>query len=431
MNFIKTVSLLCFIILISACKERPVQQQTNPEPALIDLQFPEWATASSIYEVDFSKYSSYQNIQGFRSDMQRIREMGFEIIKILPAFDISEPTSQEHPYPVTNYKSVRPQYGKFAEIMALSMFAHSLNMKVVIDWIPDYTSWDHPWVQQHPDFYLKDKKGRPVAVLDYNNPVTRKAMQEELIYWVSNMKIDGIYFHNTENIPQIFWNETIPQLVAINKKLLILGETKNDNHTKSTFHASLSHQYNSMLNNIVSGAEETSSILDWYEGVKNKDDVLIYRVNDVTGINKESIREVLAVLTITLDGVPLIKNGQEESYSHTDKPNLNYIDFVDYQHQHFYSQLINLKKQNQALWSGDKGARAEFIYADRQVIGYRRTKNNQEVVVIANLSAQQGTASIGIDDNDYREIFGRQILRNQNAEVILEPWDYLVFTKNI
>ena len=36
-------------------------------------------------------------------------------------------------------------------------------MKVVIDWVPNHTGADHYWIKKHPDFYVKDKNGKPLS----------------------------------------------------------------------------------------------------------------------------------------------------------------------------------------------------------------------------------------------------------------------------
>ncbi|MEJ7681580.1 MAG: alpha-amylase family glycosyl hydrolase [Segetibacter sp.] len=37
--------------------------------------------------------------------------------------------------------------------------AHSRGMAVILDWVVNQTSWDHPWITQHPDWYIRDANG--------------------------------------------------------------------------------------------------------------------------------------------------------------------------------------------------------------------------------------------------------------------------------
>ena len=40
-------------------------------------------------------------------------------------------------------------------------------MKVIIDWVPNHTGADHPWLTSHPDFFVKDSTGKPAVAFDW------------------------------------------------------------------------------------------------------------------------------------------------------------------------------------------------------------------------------------------------------------------------
>jgi len=66
--------------------------------------------------------------------------------------------------------------------------AHNEGMKVILDWVGNHTAWDHPWVTEHPDWYVHDSTGKivtpwdwtDVAQLNFKNPELRKAMIKEM-----------------------------------------------------------------------------------------------------------------------------------------------------------------------------------------------------------------------------------------------------------
>jgi len=37
--------------------------------------------------------------------------------------------------------------------------AHRLGMHLILDWVANHTAWDHVWVSEHPDWYLKNAAG--------------------------------------------------------------------------------------------------------------------------------------------------------------------------------------------------------------------------------------------------------------------------------
>jgi alpha-glucosidase len=48
-------------------------------------------------------------------------------------------------YDVSNYTSVDPMFGDIADFDALLNAAHDRGIKVIIDWVPNHTSDEHPW----------------------------------------------------------------------------------------------------------------------------------------------------------------------------------------------------------------------------------------------------------------------------------------------
>ena len=66
-------------------------------------------------------------------------------------------------------------------------------MKVIIDWVPNHTGADHRWLTQHPDFFVKDKDGKPAVAFDwadarqlnYQQPRDAGHMIAAMRYWVT------------------------------------------------------------------------------------------------------------------------------------------------------------------------------------------------------------------------------------------------------
>lgn len=62
-------------------------------------------------------------------------------------------------YSISDYVSLNPEYGVPDNFKLLVEEAHHYNMKVIIDWVANHTSWDHVWTQTHPDFFSKNESG--------------------------------------------------------------------------------------------------------------------------------------------------------------------------------------------------------------------------------------------------------------------------------
>ena len=75
------------------------------------------------------------------------------------------------------HKNLNPEFGTQEDFKALVRKAHEHDMKLIIDWVANHTGWDHHWVHEHPEWYIKDKDGNfternnwhDVIDLDFSN----------------------------------------------------------------------------------------------------------------------------------------------------------------------------------------------------------------------------------------------------------------------
>ncbi len=137
-------------------------------------------------------------------------------------------------------KGVNPEYGTLEDLKALVNQAHDLGIYVIFDWVPGHTGWDHVWIKEHPEFYLKNEAGEiidpidprtgqsfgwtDVADLDYDNPAMREAMKEAMLYWIKEVDIDGYRIDQAYAVPMDFYGDVFSAMKAI-KPVFLLGET--------------------------------------------------------------------------------------------------------------------------------------------------------------------------------------------------------------
>jgi glycosidase len=144
------------------------------------------------------------------------------------------------PYAVRDFNAINPAFGTAADLRALVRAAHARGMKVILDWVPDHTSWDNAWIREHPAYYVHDAGGRPVvprdlqgrptdwtdvAQLDYRNPGLRAAMIAALRRWLVEFDLDGYRMDVAHFIPLDFWREADAALrAAVRRPILMLAE---------------------------------------------------------------------------------------------------------------------------------------------------------------------------------------------------------------
>jgi len=74
-------------------------------------------------------------------------DLGVTGIWLMPIF----PSPSYHGYDVTDYRAINPDYGSMADFRALISAAHARGIKVIIDFVGNHTSDQHPWFQASAD----------------------------------------------------------------------------------------------------------------------------------------------------------------------------------------------------------------------------------------------------------------------------------------
>jgi cyclomaltodextrinase len=186
--------LLSTLFLLSACKERtatiksegPTTDPYTPK-AYVELKHPEWTKNATIYEVNVRQYTPEGTFKAFESHLPRLKEMGIDIIWLMPIHPIGVEKRKGtlgSEYSVKDYYGVNSEYGTMDDFKALVKKIHSMGMFVILDWVANHSAWDNPLAQEHPDWYTKTPEGNfqptpwydwdDVIDFDYNVPAMRK-----------------------------------------------------------------------------------------------------------------------------------------------------------------------------------------------------------------------------------------------------------------
>lgn len=218
-----------------------------------------WVRRAALYEVFVQDFSQAGNFRGVQEGLHRIRDAGANVIWLMPVHPIGVAGRKGElgsPYAAKDFKAINPSYGTAADLKALVQAAHAESLKVILDWVPDHTSPDHPWVKEHPDWYFRDAKGQPsvprdesgnltdwtdVRQLDYGSADLRKAMTETMQWWLREYDLDGFRVDVAGFVPHAYWREALPALRAsVKRPILLLAEWGTHEMHRSGFDLSYS-----------------------------------------------------------------------------------------------------------------------------------------------------------------------------------------------
>ena len=408
----------------------------------------QWAKNAVLYEANIRQYSQQGTFDAFAKHLQRLKSMGVDIIWLMPITPISIQERQGSLgsyYACNSYTKINEEFGTLQDFQSLVKQAHSLGLKVIIDWVANHTGYGHHWTKEHPDWYMKDEQGNfveengwaDVIDLNYDVAAMRKAMISAMQYWITECDIDGFRCDMAHLVPLDFWVDARVQCDAV-KPLFWLAECEVvDYH--NVFDVSYAWQWMHETANYVKGERslnDVNNILHSYTGYPKDSLKLFFTANhdenSWVGTEYEkygNLAKAFAVFTFTWQGMPLIYSGQES-------PNKKRLQFFDkdliewhnpLQLEKFYTALSALHKSD-AVTNGET-----FIlpFNNNCVFGFFRKKQNEIVLVILNLSKQDGVKVTVQHDwlqGNYRNVFsGLNFVFDKQENFELMAGDYLVY----
>jgi alpha-amylase len=413
---------------------------------------PAFMEQGNIYEVNIRQYTKEGTLKAFAKHLPRLQKMGVKTLWFMPLQPISKEGRKGtlgSYYSVASYTEVNPEFGTLNDFNSIVTKAHAMGMKVVIDWVPNHTGADHPWLKTHPDFHERDSTGKAIYTADwsdtrelnYSNPVMQDSMINAMQYWVKNTAIDGFRVDVAWGVPYSFWNKCIPTLRK-ERSLFFLAEADDPKLHETGFDATYSWTEFHVMNDIAAGKKDVLS-LDTVLNTIDKDYVkgawrLYFTSNhDENSWNKADyatmpgkVHAPFAVFTQTYNRtMPLVYSGQEEpvlrAVSFFEKDSMG---FKKYERAPFYSTLLHLRATNAAFKENAVFERLK-VNNPTQVMAYSRKNGASLVFVVLNLSDKE--AQVQLDaalpkDNTYFEVFTHQSIKDIHS-LQLPAWGYKVF----
>lgn len=470
------ISRFCIILAAGFSILHLFSCQNQPAPAVPDSaivtppssknrpQEPDWAPQAVLYECNVRQFSAQGNFAGVEAQLPRLKELNVDVLWLMPIHPIGRERRKGalgSPYSVQDYYGINPDYGTLQDLKKLVRAVHAQNMKVILDWVPNHTSWDAVWKQKHPEYYTRyngdftvplNEHGEPipdwsdVCDLDYGNPELRKAMIEAMQYWLRECDIDGFRVDMAGLVPNDFWAQARPALDSI-KPVFMLAEWQDEpGHFKSCFNANYGWKWKDITKDIWAGnqnAHALDTLLEYLNDFYPEGYYQLYFTqnhdeNTWTGTEAElygASADAFNVLAFTWQGMPMLYNGQEDGLSQRlgffEKTPIHWKKFAK---QDFFSRLCNLHHFNRAVWAGKAGGALKKIPNDAEdkVYAFTREKDGDRIVVILNLSQDRTTVTLR-PGNDvvgpYANVFGRSTLQmTKEITLNLKPWEYMVFS---
>ena len=337
-----------------------------------------------IYQIFVRNYSSNGTFQDVENDLPRIKDLGVDIIYLMPINEVGEKNRKGtygSPYASKDYFSISKDLGTLKDLKSLIKKVHKLKMKIIVDMVFNHTAPDSIVFKEHPEFYYM-KNGKPgnrvgewsdIIDLDTSRKDTQDYLLDVLKYWI-NQGFDGFRFDVASMIDFSFFKRAREEL---GKEVIFLAESVDDDfaeHIKS-------NGINSTPDYVLFPVFDCCYNYSWYRPLERylksegDEDSIIDNINrDFQYMPKEYLRcncienhdceriaslvkdeqQLIKVtkLSYYLKGCPFIYAGQE--YGITKKPDLFSKDPINWENKNnkifeLHKELIKEKHQENAL----------------------------------------------------------------------------------
>jgi len=325
------------------------------------------------------------------------------------------------------------------------VYAHSANDNVLLN---------------RPGFYQRTPDGKLIMSQwktpqpDFKNPQVHEYFRNNMLHYVNDVGVDGFRVDVAGGVPLDFWNEARDAMDKVNPNVIMLAEADVPAHQLKAYDISYNFPYYAALTSVVVNGQSAENIRKQWE--KNKatfpQGARFLHFNDNHDHSRADVvfgeKAALAtsVLNFTLDGIPLLYNGEEvgdttapQQQSHVAirwdiwKPESQRRTSIAGQQNNklrAYKQLIQMRKTEAALTSGE----LTWVNNSNQdgVVSFIRKKDAEEILVLINLTNRITKIEVDVPAANFAEardlLKGRTLPASSGGKLSMQlgAFDYLV-----
>ncbi len=421
-----------------------------------------WAYDATIYELNTRQATPEGTFAAAEALLPELKESGVDIIWIMPIQPIGvlerKGTLGSY-YAISNYCAFNPEFGTRADFESFLTKAHELGMKVILDWVANHTAPDSEWTK-NDGWHYRDSLGNlmvqydwtDISKLNYDNQDMRAAMKQAMHWWMDSIGIDGFRCDVAGEVPTDFWNDAMAEIRAKHPKMFTLAEDedKAQELTETAFDMYYGWTLHHLMNDVAQGSKTVEDLWSYFAKVDTTLRKEAIRMNFTSNHDENSwngtefermgdATDLFAAFTYVVPGMPMIYTGQMSGNHHRlEFFEKDLIDRVENAPQKaLYKGLNDLRANNRALWSNEKGAPMVRIAADNdKVFACVRTKScpkhgDNTVIAIMNMSAEPQTVTLDLTNlaGEYNCICGKKMTIEATQTLELTPWKYIILTK--
>ena len=401
---------------------------------------PLWAREAIIYQIfpdrfhpgpgrSWRKAQSMSDIHGgtlhgIVENLDYIAGLGFNCLWLNPFF----PDESHHGYHATDYFSVEPRLGDMSIVRRLVDEAHARGIRVLLDFVANHWSSDHPTFQQArasrnseyyhwynwqewPDHYETFFGVQQLPQVNLDHAAARDHMLRAAHFWLSDVGFDGYRLDYALGPSHDFWRAFRATVNEVRPDAWIFGEVVETPPVQMSYDGRLHGTLDFLLMQALrdtfafrsNGVAAFDAFLNAHEQyfpshfsrpsfLDNHD---INRFLWLVDGDRRKLK-LAALCQFTLSGPPIVYYGTEVGLSQERdivqgqrhvleeaRQPMRWGTAQDADLRRFYRDLIQLRRAHPALWRGDR--RTVYLDDAAGVYAYTRSDKHETIVVALNL----------------------------------------------
>ncbi len=195
---------------------------------------PDWIRDAVIYHIFVDRFSTHggapfakhKNLSGFYGGALRgiterldyITALGVTTLWLSPIFR----SPSHHGYDATDLQEIEPRLGTKADLRALVEAAHGRGIRILLDFVPNHVSNEHPFFQaashdpaspyrdyftftDWPTQYKTFFGVRTLPQINNDHPAARRYIIDSAVYWLTELGVDGFRLDYANGPQHDFW----------------------------------------------------------------------------------------------------------------------------------------------------------------------------------------------------------------------------------
>lgn len=422
----------------------------------------DWSYSAVLYEMNIRQLTPEGTISAAEKKLEFLHSMGIDAIWMMPIYPIGEENrkgSLGSYYSIQDYCAVNPEFGTMEDFDSFVAKAHSLGMKILLDWVANHTARDAKWLKtKSADWYEREADGTAkipwdwsdTAKLNYTNRDVWRGQIEAMRFWVEKHNIDGFRCDMAMLVPIEFWQQAAAVLHAVKPDIFMLAEAEELNLFDKAFDMCYAWEIHHMMCDIAKGERRVWDLRNTMYADRERYPNSAMKMMFTSNHDENSwsgsefdrfgaAREVMTALTFVWEAaMPLLYTGQEVGYNHSfeffERDYIPAEKYKECEDTELYRKLIALKHSQPALQAGERGGRTIEIENNAKdcLMTFVRELGDSRVVAIMNLSPYTIHADYnnGIYAGEYTNaITGEKVLLPVHLEQDIKPWGYTLLYK--